>query len=223
MPPAPSEPTIRIDRRAKRISLRLSAHGEAVLTLPHKRFTAGGLRFFAQKQEWLEEQRSRLPQPVPFLDGSRIPVAGIPHRISLSAAAHDPVRASDGLLLVGGRPETIAGLVERWLRAEARRALTEAVDRYSAVLALNPPPLSLRDPKTRWGSCSSRGRLSFSWRLAMAPTAVLHYVAAHEVAHLREVNHSHRFWELVAELMPGYAAQEAWLKRHGQDLHRYGG
>lgn len=216
------EPTIRIDRRAKRISLRLSAQGEPVLTLPHPRLKAEALKFFAQKQGWLEAQQSRQPQPVPFQVGSIVPVAGVPHTIALSVRATDPVRARDGVLLVGGRPESLPALVEGWLRVQARLSLTDAVQRHSATLGLPTPPLSLRDPRTRWGSCSSRGRLSFSWRLAMAPADVLDYLAAHEVAHLRELNHSSRFWALVVELMPGYEAQELWLKRHGRDLHRYG-
>lgn len=223
MPKAlPPDLSIRIDGRARRISLRLNAEGEPVLTLPHARLKAEGLRFVAQKREWLDAQRARLPEPVPFAPGSVVPVAGIPHEIVLAGQARDPVQAMDGVLNVGGRIETVPRLVEGWLRAAARRDLVLAVDRYSAALGVEPPPLSLRDPKTRWGSCSSRRRLSFSWRLAMAPADVLDYVAAHEVAHLLEMNHSPRFWALVERLMPEFQTQEAWLKQHGRGLHRYG-
>ncbi len=218
----PPDLTIRVDGRARRISLRINTQGQPVLTLPHPRLKAEGLRFVAEKRGWLDAQRQRLPERVLFLPGSTIPVAGRPHEIVLAGAARDPVRAMDGVLHVGGRAETVPLLVQHWLKAEARRALVQSVARHSGALGLAPPPLGLRDPKTRWGSCSSAKRLSFSWRLAMAPLEVLDYVAAHEVAHLRELNHSPRFWAVVAQLMPGFEAQEAWLKRRGRDLHRYG-
>ena len=220
--PDPPDLTIRIDRRARRISLRIDQHGQPVLTLPHARLRAEGLRFAAEKQAWLDTQRARQPPRIPFQAGESIPVAGTPHRIALAERARDPVRAEAGVLHVGGRAETVPRLVEAWLKTAAHHGLTAAVARYSAALELEPPPLSLRDPKTRWGSCSSRARLSFSWRLAMAPAEVLDYVAAHEVAHLRELNHSPRFWALVAGLMPDYREHEAWLRQHGRGLHRYG-
>jgi len=218
----PPDLTIRVDGRARRISLRIDAQGRPVLTLPHARLKAEGLRFVSQKQDWLAAQQARLPERVPFAPGMRVPVAGTPHRIVLALRARDPVRAADGVLHVGGREESVPRLVEGWLRAAARRDLVAAVARHSMALGVEPPPLGLRDPKSRWGSCSSRRRLSFSWRLAMAPADVLDYVAAHEVAHLVELNHSPRFWALVGQLRPGFEAQEAWLKRHGRGLHRYG-
>lgn len=221
-PDLPPNLTIRVDGRARRISLRLNADGVPVLTLPHARLKAEGLRFAAQKRDWLAAQSARLPERMPFAEGAIVPVAGEHHTIVRAERARDPVRPADGFLHVGGRAASLPALVEGWLRAEARRALVRSVARHSAALQLEPPPLSLRDPKTRWGSCSSARRLSFSWRLAMAPADVLDYVAAHEVAHLRELNHSPRFWSLVAHLLPGFEAQEAWLKRHGRDLHRYG-
>jgi predicted metal-dependent hydrolase len=218
----PPDLTIRVDGRARRISLRINAQGQPVLTLPHPRLKAEGLRFVAEKRGWLDAQRQRMPERVPFRPGATIPVAGQPHEIALASAARDPVWAADGVLHVGGRTETVPVLVEHWLKVQARRTLVLAVERYSRALALAPPPLSLRDPKTRWGSCSSARRLSFSWRLAMAPPDVLDYVAAHEVAHLVELNHSPRFWAVVEQLTPGFEVQETWLKRHGRDLHRYG-
>ncbi|MCA8929197.1 MAG: M48 family metallopeptidase [Alphaproteobacteria bacterium] len=218
----PPDLTIRVDGRARRISLRLNARGAPVLTLPHARLKGEGLRFVAAKRDWLAAQRARTPEPVPFRPGAVVPVAGAPHEIALAGRARDPVRAADGVLHVGGREETVPALVTAWLKAEARRTLVPAVARHCERLGQAPPPLAVRDPKSRWGSCSSARRLSFSWRLAMAPIEVLDYVAAHEVAHLVELNHSARFWALVAQLTPGFEAQEAWLKRHGRGLHRYG-
>ncbi|HKK29280.1 MAG TPA: SprT family zinc-dependent metalloprotease [Alphaproteobacteria bacterium] len=221
-PDPPPGLTVRVNRRARRISLRLNAKGEAVLVLPHERLRAEGLRFASQKRAWLEAQRARQPERVSFEVGARIPVRGAEHRIEHEPEARDPVRAGEGLIRAGGTQSAVPGLVLAWLKAEARRDLLEAVARHAEALAVPVPSVTLRDPKTRWGSCSARKTLSLSWRLILAPPPVLDYVAAHEVAHLRELNHSARFWALVGHLYPNYEEPEAWLRRHGRNLHRYG-
>ncbi|WP_347852611.1 M48 family metallopeptidase, partial [Planktomarina sp.] len=111
--------------------------------------------------------------------------------------------------------------VKAFLKLQARLALQEAVDHYSERLGRPYGRLTLRDTTSRWGSCSTQGNLNFSWRLIMAPPEVLRYVAAHEVAHLEQMNHSAAFWALVERLFPGHQAQRDWLKHHGEDLHRY--
>jgi predicted metal-dependent hydrolase len=107
-----------------------------------------------------------------------------------------------------------------FLKIEARNALVPAAEAFAAQLSKPIGRISLRDTRSRWGSCSGAGNLMFSWRLVMAPPAVLHYVAAHEVAHLQEMNHSQVFWDVVARLMPDYRIHRAWLKKHGAKLHR---
>ena len=106
---------------------------------------------------------------------------------------------------------------------QARADLVAAVTRHTATLAVNARRVTLRDTTTRWGSCSSSGALNFSWRLIMAPPYVLDYLAAHEVSHLVQMNHSDAFWAIVARLIPDYARAESWLKTHGVELMRYGG
>jgi predicted metal-dependent hydrolase len=192
-----------------------------VLVLPHESLRAEGLRFAAQKRAWLERHRAGQPGRVPFAVGSTIPVRGAPHRIAHDPAARDPVRVEDGRVTVSGSASA-ERLVLSWLKREAGIDLRAAAARHSARLNLPAPPVTLRDPKTRWGSCSSRKTLSLSWRLILAPPPVLDYVAAHEAAHLIEMNHSHRFWALVEGLCPGYREHETWLKAHGRSLHRYG-
>jgi predicted metal-dependent hydrolase len=218
----PPELVVRVDRRAKRISLRVDARGQAVLVIPHERFRAEGLRFVGQKREWLDKHLSRQPTPIPFAIGEEIPIGGELHYIQHDLRAADPITIDHGVITVGGPARATARLVQSWLRVEAGRSLQAATAYHAAALGLAAPPVAIRDPKTRWGSCSSRKSLSLSWRLIMAPPEVLDYVAAHEVAHLKELNHSARFWALVAQLCPAYRAQEAWLREHGRDLHRYG-
>lgn len=214
--------TVRINRRAKRISLRLNARGEAVLTLPDESLRAEGLRFAATKKGWLEKHRGNQPEGVPFAAGYTIPVRGEPHRIIHNQHGRDPILVEGGVLTVSGSAAATRRLVVNWLANEAGRDFRQAVDWHAAALDLPAPPITLRDPKTRWGSCSSRKTLSLSWRLIMAPPEVLDYVAAHETAHLLEMNHSARFWALVERLSPDFREQERWLKEHGRSLHRYG-
>jgi predicted metal-dependent hydrolase len=114
------------------------------------------------------------------------------------------------------------GRVRDFLTREARRDLAEAIERYAPRLSQRPTRMTLRDTRSRWGSCTARGELNFSWRLILAPPMVLDYLVAHEMAHLREMNHSPRFWALLGDLCPNVEAAEAWLKRNGSSLHRYG-
>ncbi len=120
-----------------------------------------------------------------------------------------------------GPAARIAPRVAAWLREESRRACVAGVARHAAALGLRPGRISLRDPRSRWGSCTASGDLMFSWRLIMAPTAVLDYVVAHEVAHLAEMNHSPRFWAVVKRLCPDYLVARDWLRRNGATLHRH--
>ena len=128
----------------------------------------------------------------------------------------------DGVLGVPGPAGGHAVRVAAWLREEARRASVAAVDRHAAKLGLKPGRISLRDPRSRWGSCTASGDLMFSWRLIMAPSAVFDYVVAHEVAHLAELNHSPRFWAVVRAALPGLIkAARDWLRRNGAALHTH--
>ncbi|MBV8939567.1 MAG: M48 family metallopeptidase, partial [Alphaproteobacteria bacterium] len=124
-------------------------------------------------------------------------------------------------LLVAGEPDFVPRRVRDWLKAEARREIARRAEAHAEALGCRIRRITLRDTVSRWGSCSSDGRLSFSWRLMLAPAEVLEYVVAHEVAHLREMNHSAAFWRIVAQRCPYHAEARAWLKRHGAQLYRY--
>ena len=125
-------------------------------------------------------------------------------------------------LRVSGRAEHAPRRLRDWLGEEARRDLDARVLVHTRALGVKAKRIAIRDQATRWGSCSTTGVLSFSWRLILAPPFVLDYLAAHEVAHLVEMNHSRRFWRLVERLCPGMMRAKAWLDAHGTDLHRYG-
>jgi predicted metal-dependent hydrolase len=148
-------------------------------------------------------------------------VGGKPLPIVAGAGSRPVARLRGGRVLVGGPTEEAAPALERWYRREARHRLAAAVGRESARLGLRPRGLTVRDPRTRWGSCSSRGSLSFSWRLLVAPPEVLDYVVIHELCHLRELNHSLAFWRLLDAARPGWRDQAAWLAEHGLELGSY--
>lgn len=211
---------IRRNRRARRISLRVQG-GEVRLTLPPGASEATGLAFLKSRGEWVEDRLREAPEPVQFLPGETVPFRGRPRLIRVVPGLRDPLRVEEDRILLA----TAAGcerLVESWLRREARRAFEEAVARHAAALRVEPGGISIRDQKTRWGSASAAGRLNFNWRAIMAPPFVLDYLAAHEAAHLREMNHGPRFWSLCRRLSPETDAAERWLKAEGPGLHRYG-
>lgn len=210
-------------RQARRITLRVDAREDcAILTLPARESLESGFGFAREKAEWLARKMAVLPPRTPFEDDAKIPFRGAPVLIRhFPLAGPDPV-LTDGILHVPGEADGLAVRVTDWLRGEALAALTRAAKEKAAAIGRTPPPVSVRDPKARWGSCSAKGRLSFSWRLIMAPPEVLDYVAAHEVAHLLHLNHGARFKAALARLAADEAGAQEWLVREGSSLHRYG-
>ncbi len=213
----------RVNRRARRISLKVeNASGQAVLVLPSKRALAEGLRFAETQVAWLRQHLDRLGTRQPFADGATVPVEGGLIRIATTDNLRRELLADDVLHVPAEEAALVALRVRRWLKLRAGARLRERVAAHADRLGVSHGRVTMRDQRTRWGSCSRTGALSFSWRLILAPPAVLDYVAAHEVAHLREMNHSRAFWRHVAHLQPDYARHRDWLRDHGPDLHRYG-
>jgi len=219
---------LRRHRQARRYTLRIQATTrEVVLTIP-PRGTVKEAGAFAQKHGgWIAARLGRLPEAAPFTDGALLPLRGVPHRIAHRGSARGTVwteLGGDGepLLCVAGQAPHIDRRIGDFLRREAKRDLEAATKRYAAALGLSFKRITVRDQSSRWGSCSTNGMLSFSWRLILAPSQVLDYLAAHEVAHLLEMNHSPRFWRLVQRICPHHQGAKAWLDAHGADLHRYG-
>jgi predicted metal-dependent hydrolase len=215
---------------ARRLTLRVSRTRRAVIvTLPVQCDLGEAGSFINRNIEWVRERLDSLPRQVPFSDGALLPLRGEFHRLMFTGK-REPGRvvqrhqANMGLpeLRVSGRTEHAARRLRDWLFEEARRDLDARVVHHARALDVAPKRITVRDQATRWGSCSTTGVLSFSWRLILAPARILDYVAAHEVAHLKEMNHGPRFWALVQRTMPTMKEAKGWLQLYGLDLHQYG-
>lgn len=207
--------------RARRFTLRLEACGPgAVLTVPPGVPAAESRRFLTRHAGWLRAALARQPEATIVGPGTELPVAGVPVLVTSRPGPRRPPVLRGGILILQGAGAE-GPRIAAWLKTRARDALMPAARGYARRLGCEIGEISLRDTRSRWGSCSSRGTLSFSWRLAMAPPAVLDYVAAHEAAHLVEMNHSPRYWSMVESLLPDHASHRAWLKREGRRLHAY--
>jgi predicted metal-dependent hydrolase len=166
-----------------------------------------------------------MPEHVAFADGAIVPVLGTPHRIrhlGKRVTGARSVTIADGEIRVVGRAPHVARRVRDHLIALARQELGRRARALAGRIDRRLTRITVRDTKSRWGSCSASGALAFSWRLILAPEAVLDYVVAHEVAHLAEMNHGPRFWRVVEMLSPGSARQRGWLSRNRARLLRYG-
>jgi len=213
---------LRRSARASRLSLRVDPAVGPLLVLPPRARLADAERFLFHHRVWLAERLARLPRPVALEAGAKLPLLGVEHEIRHAPEAKRGVWAENGQLHVSGRAEHLPRRVGEFLKAEAKRRIYPLAFALAARLDRTPARVTVRDTRSRWGSCSSRGDLSFSWRLVLAPESVLAYVVAHEVAHLAEMNHSPAFWALVAQLAGDPAPAKGWLKTHGAKLHRYG-
>lgn len=209
---------LRPNSRARRFTLRMVEHGQAVLTLPFGVEPSDALAFLERNRGWLARAQARCPAHIAVAHGVAVPVDGVPRRVEEGRGARIALTGDQLSLPAGASP---GPAVAAWLKRRARARLTPMAEEFADTLGRDLSGISLRDTRSRWGSCTSSGRLNFSWRLAMAPEAVQRYLAAHEAAHLAEMNHSPRFWAVLERLLPDYAEPQAWLKREGRALHRY--
>lgn len=226
----PATVEVRHHPAARRMTLRVSRTGRSVIvTVPMTCDLEQAGQFVSRHLDWVKARLGSLPAPVPFKNGAEIPLRGIPHTVRfLGCMRRGPVvsieEAADGQkqLVVSGYLAHAPRRLLDWLVAQARSDLDERVAWHAANLKLRPRGIAVRDQVSRWGSCSSTGMLSFSWRLVLAPPLILDYVAAHEVAHLAQMNHGPRFWALVRQTMPRMDEAKQWLQVYGMDLHRFG-
>ncbi|MFC6198616.1 M48 family metallopeptidase [Ponticaulis profundi] len=215
----------RENTRAKRLILRLDPKsGKAVVTAPSYRDFNAAKKFVASRTDWLEAQAVRLPTRQSVEPGGSILFRGERHLLTRSAdkGRTKLIEGSPNEIDSPGALITFEDRILSFCKKSARKDLEVAVDRYAAILRASPQKITLRDTVSRWGSCSARGNLSFSWRLILAPPYVLDYVAAHEVAHLIEMNHSSAFWKLVDDAYGPHKAARQWLKSNGRQLHSLG-
>lgn len=225
MPVLPGSPPVEVhvkrSARARRFMLRVSRlDGRVTLSMPARAREGEALAFLKGHEGWLRKTLGALPggavERVGI--GSTIPVEG--RALTLTPGPGRGLRVDGDRLMVPGDPATAGPRVAAWLRVLARDRLAAASARYAARVGRDYSSLALRDTRSRWGSCSPDGRLMYSWRLVLAPPPVLDYVAAHEVAHLVELNHSPAYWAVVERICPGWQAHRAWLRGEGQGLHR---
>lgn len=216
----PVEVALRRSARTRRFSLRVSRlDGRVTLSLPNGAREAEAMKFLVAQEGWLRAALAKMPGQATVGIGSVLPVEG--RMLTLVPGTGRSPRMEDDSLLLPGDPGRAGVRAAAYLKVLARDRLVAACDLYAGRLGRPFSTLSLRDTRSRWGSCTSDGGLMFSWRLIMAPPAVLDYVAAHEVAHLAQMNHSPAFWAVVQGLCPGYGAHRAWLRGQGQALHAY--
>jgi len=214
---------------ARRLTLRVSRTRRAVIvTLPVQCGLEEANSFLHRNIEWVRERLDSLPEPVPFQHGILIPLRGAAHRVLFPGEIprRRVVRRVEAEpfpeLHAPGELRAARKRLQEWLAREARRDLEQRVAWHATRLGVTPGRLTVRDQSSRWGSCSTTGALSFSWRLVLAPPSILDYVAAHEVAHLKEMNHGPHFWALVRKTCPDIDEAKHWLRIYGMDLHRYG-
>ncbi|QCO56574.1 M48 family metallopeptidase [Pseudorhodobacter turbinis] len=218
--PPPVEVTLRRTARARRMSLRVSRlDGRVTLSLPPVVREAEAMAFLRAQEDWIRKALLNVVQSGAVALGDEIPVEGRLVRL-MPGQGRNLVLTQD-TLLVPGQAERVGARVAAYLKTKARDRLAAASDHYAGRIGRQYRTLTLRDTRSRWGSCTSEAGLMYSWRLIMAPPQVLDYVAAHEVAHLIEMNHSPRFWAIVDDLMPDYAVHRRWLKSEGHALHSY--
>ena len=216
------EVKVRLNPRARRMIVKVNpATGEVSVTAPSRRGLAHALDFARGEQAWIAGQLAKVLGPVTLAPGAAIPFRGQTHEIRIAARGPAPVWIADGVIWVRGEPAHVQRRVLDFLKRQARVRFEERALILAARLGVTPSRITVRDTASRWGSCSSTRSLSFSWRLILAPDFVLDYVVAHEVAHLREMNHSPRFWAHVRALVADLDAPQDWLKANGRDLQRY--
>lgn len=216
----------RVNARARRFIVRVdTAGGRVLVTAPSRRALNRAIDFAHSRRAWILARFEEAPAGRPFAPGGVVPYRGAPHRIALDGPARAGVRLRDGdppEIAVGGEAAHVNRRLVDWLKREARGAFAERADHYAALLGKKRGPIRIRDTRSRWGSCSSEGELSFSWRLILAPPEMLDYVAAHECAHLVRLDHSPAYWRVLASLGVDREAARAWFAQHGEALHSYG-
>lgn len=217
-PPIPL--ILRRTARARRISLRISQlDGRVTLTMPAKLAEREALDFARSKEGWIRKHLEARGVEVAVGIGAQIPLGG--QMLTVTQGSGRRVEILPQAVAVPGAPDRVGKRLQAYLKEVARDRLAGACDDYAARLGKGYNRISMRDTRSRWGSCTSDGGLMFSWRLIMSPPEVLDYVAAHEVAHLAEMNHSPAFWAQVERIYGDYKAPRTWLRTHGSDLHRY--
>ena len=223
LPNGPALIEWRRSARARRVSLRIDPRGGAVVvTLPPRAGRNAGMALLMSHAAWVAERLAALPGAIAFADGAVLPLHGADHVVRHRPGARGSAWLEGREIVVAGDPAFLPRRLADFLRAEAKRSLGELAARKARMAGVVPRRITVKDTKSRWGSCAANRNLAFCWRLVMAPPFVQDYVTAHEVAHLVHMNHSAKFWALTAQLTPHTDAAMTWLRVHGPRLLRVG-
>ncbi len=219
------EIAIKPHKRAKNYKLSIPAGKAPTLSMPYYGNMREAERFLLRHKDWLQNKLKSNPKPVKFCDGAIIPLRGVNHRLimldSLRAGVQLVGNGEMPIIKVGGGEHHMARRLTDWLKKQAKIDIEKSLKYHCDNLNVTYKSISIRSQSSRWGSCSSAKRLNFNWRLIMAPPFVLDYVVAHEAAHLIEMNHSQKFWDLVRKTLPDMQRGKKWLKQNGQYLMLY--
>jgi predicted metal-dependent hydrolase len=214
---------VRRNRHARRVVLRIDVEaGGIALTLPGRTALAEGLALAHERADWVIRCLDKLPARIPFADGATLPLLGSDTTIRHAPDTRHGVVYRDGELIVSGAREHLARRTGDWLKREAKREIARRAQPMAERIERTIAGLTVRDTRSRWGSCTPDGKLSFCWRLILTPEWVLDYVVAHEVAHLAHLNHGPKFWATVKALGVNPEQARAWLDVHAERLQRIG-
>ena len=218
--------TLKTNPRARRYIVKVNpSTGEVSVVAPDSRSLDRALEFARHERAWIAHRLAHIPRRVPLEFGKHIMFRGRRHEVRYGGRNRKAVwtdrKRRRRYIRVAHRGEKGEATLRAWLKREARRQIKKRVAVYAERLGVRPQRITIRDTTSRWGSCSSTRRLSFSWRLILAPPRVFNYVIAHEVAHLRALSHSKRFWAIVEELVGNSENSQRWLNKNGALLHRY--
>lgn len=215
---------VRENSKARRLTLRLrpEAGGEIVLTVPLYHSKRQVLGFIEKSKPWLEKQVARILQKQPYTEGMVLPILGKHYELRYKPSQSFRSWWGEDHLLIHAPPDKFGISVQKSLHQVATQFLTTRTSLYASRLDKSVNRITLRDTRSRWGSCSPNGNISYSWRLIFAPESVADYLCAHEVAHLIEMNHSPQFWRIVEGFCPDYKDLRYWLRQNGKSLFQYG-
>lgn len=212
-----------IRSKRKTVAIIVQRDGKVIVRAPLKASERQIRQFVESKTGWIAEKKIQMQEQAPalqkkFTAGERFPYLGQEYALSVVSGPRAGLRFEAGFSLNQNSQAEAARLFEKWYKAAARKILTERARLYAQKFGLKYQKIRISSARTRWGSCSSRGTLSFTWRLVMAPLEVVDYVVVHELAHLRVQNHSAAFWAEVTKMMPDFKRQRDWLKKNGRFL-----
>lgn len=213
---------IDINPKARRLILRVDERKrEAVGVVPDERMVPELMAFAVERSDWLYGQLERVPETIGLAHGAMIKLRDQDCLLTAEGQGRRPQLRDDSPLVLSlpGDEQTFGRRALRYLKAQAKQDLSESAIRHARTLGVKIGRISIKDTRSRWGSCTAKGDLAFSWRLIMAPSHVLDYVAAHECAHRLEMNHSAAFWAHVERCRPDWRASRNWLRAHGSSLH----